>query len=161
VFVSFAGRFQSADQERSFLRRIEGMPNVRYCGVVAGERKRNLLAEAHVLCLPTYYAYEGQPISILEGYAAGCAVITTNHSGIGDVFVDGVNGYLVEKKSADSLRSALEKALRRPAELHAFAKANHAAALSKYRAERYTADLLNILDDLQARSHETPGARRR
>ena len=154
VSISFAGRFQSADEERDFLRRIERMPNVRYCGVVAGEEKRKLLAEAHVLCLPTYYAYEGQPIAILEGYAAGCAVITTNHSGIGDIFADGVNGYVVEERSADSLHGAIEKALRRPADLLAFAKTNHAAALGKYRPGRYTADLLKIMDELQARSHE-------
>jgi glycosyltransferase involved in cell wall biosynthesis len=149
--IDLAGAFQSADEERTFLRLAGRMPNVRYHGVVAGERKRQLLAAAHVLCLPTYYAFEGQPISILEGYAAGCAVIATNHSGIGDVFSEGVNGYLVEKRSVDSLREAIERAVQNPSALLAFARKNHATAVRQYRPSRYTGDLLRILSAVQTR----------
>lgn len=144
VVVDFAGKFESPREEREFLRRIEHVPQLRYHGVVMGETKRRLLADAHVLCLPTYYAYEGQPISVLEGFASGCAVITTDHSGIGDIFVDGVNGYEVAKRSPASLKAAIERGIAGPEELLRFAKANHAVATERHRAARYTRDLLEI-----------------
>jgi glycosyltransferase involved in cell wall biosynthesis len=56
------------------------------CIIVDGPGKKNLFSEAHIFCLPTYYPYEGQPIAILEAFASGCVVITTNHSGISDFF---------------------------------------------------------------------------
>ena len=64
-----------------------------------GTQKKDLYSNAHIFCLPTYYPWEGQPFCILEAYAAGCVVITTNHSGISQVFKDGINGIEVEKKS--------------------------------------------------------------
>jgi glycosyltransferase involved in cell wall biosynthesis len=142
--IDFAGSFDSKSEKLRFLRRIEGRPQLRYHGVVAGERKRALLLDAHVLCLPTYYAYEGQPISILEGYASGCAVITTDHSGICDIFADRENGYEVRPRSADSLRAALEKALAQPELLHGFGRQNYFVATERYRASRYTRDLIEI-----------------
>jgi glycosyltransferase involved in cell wall biosynthesis len=144
VAMDFAGKFESLREEREFLRRIERVPQLRYHGIVKGETKRRLLADAHVLCLPTYYAYEGQPISVLEGYASGCAVITTDHSGIGDIFSRGVNGYEVVKRSSISLKAAVARALAAPEELHRFAKTNHAQAAERYRATRYTRDLIEI-----------------
>jgi glycosyltransferase involved in cell wall biosynthesis len=63
-----------------------------------------MIEEAQVFCLPSYYAYsEGQPVSILEAYASGCYVVTTNHGGISDIFKDKVNGSYVEKRSSEDL----------------------------------------------------------
>src|SRR6185369_8468194 len=99
IQIAFAGAFESEAQKIQFLSLIAPFPQLRYHGTVHGEQKRALFSDAHVFCLPTYYPYEGQPISILEAYAAGCAVITTDHSGIFDVFADGINGFAVEKRS--------------------------------------------------------------
>lgn len=153
VEIDFAGGFETDQQKQSFLERMAGFAQVRYHGVVHGEQKRRLFAEAHVFCLPTYYPYEGQPISILEAYAAGCAVITTDHSGIFDIFSDGANGLAVAKESVAALRSAIEQALERPHDLHRMARDNHQLALRSYRTTRYTDDLLAIL----ARLPETAG----
>jgi glycosyltransferase involved in cell wall biosynthesis len=154
VEIDFAGGFESEEQKQGFLANMQGLPGVRYHAVVHGERKRRLFAEAHVFCLPTYYPYEGQPISILEAYAAGCAVITTDHSGIFDIFTDGINGQAVAKQSATSLRSAIEQALEQPQSLQRMAKANHELALRSYRTARYTDDLIAII----ARLPETAAA---
>ena len=72
-----------------------------------GKSKEELLAQAHVFCLPTYYSYEGQPISILEAYASGCAVLTTDHSGIFDIFTPGMNGWQVRPQSPESIVEVL------------------------------------------------------
>lgn len=148
VTIDFAGDFESAEQRQEFLRRIGGIPQLRYHGVVYGDRKRDLFHQAHVFCLPTYFPYEGQPISILEAYASGCAVITTDHSGIGDVFVGGVNGYEVAKRSPASIKAAIERVVGEPDRVRAMAAANLRAAESRYRTAGYNESLLRIIDAL-------------
>lgn len=143
--IDFAGGFESEPAKQAFLTAIARFPQLEYHGVVYGEHKRTLFAAAHVFCLPTYYPHEGQPISILEAYAAGCAVITTDHSGIFDTFADGINGLAVEKRSVASLQAALRAAAAEPARLAAMALLNHQTAHHRYTEDRYNQDLLRIV----------------
>jgi len=84
-----------------------------YHGVVTGERKKQLLLKNYVFCLPTKHSHgEGQPISILEAMANGCAIVTTYLGGIKDI-VDERYGFFSEKQNpenlADTLLSAWKK----------------------------------------------------
>ena len=143
--LHFAGAFGSAESERRFLAQIKGHINITYHGVVLGDVKRQLFHEAQVFCLPTYYAFEGQPISILEAYASGCAVITTNHSGICDIFRHEVNGYEVKVRSANAVEGALRRALRNPAELHEIGLRNRRIAETEYRERKYSDSVWEII----------------
>ena len=78
-----------------------------YHGVVHGEKKKNLLAKNEIFCLPTYYPVEGQPISILEAYGQGCAVVTTDQGGIRDVFKDFENGKYCLPRDYKSIANAI------------------------------------------------------
>jgi glycosyltransferase involved in cell wall biosynthesis len=100
VRIDFAGGFESESDKKVFLDRIKGISQIGYRGVVGGQIKMELFHKAHVFCLPAYYP-EGQPISILEAYASGCTVVTTNDRGIGDIFVNGVNGIEVKKNQSN------------------------------------------------------------
>ena len=73
-------------------------------------------------------------------------MITTDHSGIGDIFVGGVNGLRVEPRSSSDLRAALEEAVNRVDTMRAMALANRDEADRKYRTREYTAKLMSILD---------------
>ncbi|HHQ4263638.1 TPA: glycosyltransferase family 4 protein, partial [Vibrio cholerae] len=81
--------------------------NVTYYGRVTGLEKGNLLKKADILVLPSYD--EGQPLSILEAYSYGCAVVTTNVGGIPDIFQDGINGFACEVGNEKSILSAIER----------------------------------------------------
>jgi glycosyltransferase involved in cell wall biosynthesis len=148
IQLEFAGAFESSAARDDFLNHILKIPQVSYHGVVGGDSKANLLGRAHVFCLPTYYPYEGQPISILEAYASGCAVITTDHSGIFDVFVPDVCGLTVEPRSVNSLTAALRRCLADRAKLHAQAHHNRQLAHERYRVTTYTSRLLSVLSKL-------------
>lgn len=149
VRVDFAGEFESKDEKAAFLNTIEEVKGIRYHGVVSGDEKRRLFAEAHVFCLPTYYPYyEGQPISILEAYASGCVVITTDHGGICDVFKDEVNGFQVAKKSCLSIKEKIEKIAKRPNELLPIAIFNRKIAYQKYTEANYKSALINVICSL-------------
>lgn len=150
IRIDFAGGFEDDNQKQSFMQLIAPEPGVHYHGTVRGDEKRRVLREAHILCLPTYYPYEGQPISILEGYASGCAVITTDHSGIFDVFEPGINGLAVEKRSAESLRDGIIQAFEAPDEMRRMAFNNLAVAEGRYRVSHFNANLVAVIDEVAA-----------
>lgn len=147
LHVDFVGGFESSDAESHFLQMVQAVSDlrIRVHGVVHGEKKRQFLERAHLFCLPTYYPYEGQPISILEAYASGCAVMTTDHSGIFDTFTPGVNGFEVEPRNPASIRAALEQALEHPDQLFRFARANHNKAINEYRTVKHLETLKKII----------------
>lgn len=68
-----------------------------------------LLAESHIVCLPSYR--EGLPLSLIE--AASCArpIVATNVPGCREIVRDGWNGMLVPAKNAEALADVLQKLL--------------------------------------------------
>jgi glycosyltransferase involved in cell wall biosynthesis len=147
VHIDFAGDFVSDKDRQTFLNSISHLPNVEHHGVAKGEKKKQLFHRAHIFCLPTYYRYEGQPISILESYASGCVVLTTNHSGIPDIFIPGRNGYVVDKASSASIKHIIEQVLRGPSSLQQMALNNRTDA-EIYPTAKYNMRLLRIISEL-------------
>lgn len=146
IKINFVGGFETEQSEKYFLEKIGKNPGLNYLGkFIDGVAKRNLYCQSHVFCLPTYYPFEGQPISILEGFATGCVVVTSNHSGIPFIFKDGENGFMVEKKSIHSLANALKKIILGEVKLKDIAFHNRNIAMEKYRTETYQNAIKSIL----------------
>lgn len=144
--IDFAGRFDNEADEKAFRERIRRMPGVRYHGLVNDELKRQLFVQAHVFCLPTMM-FEGQPISILEAYAAGCVVVTTGQPGIRDVFAHSVNGIEIEPGQPASLAAAFKQLLDARSRLLPLALANNRSARARYREAIYTDAVRHIVLD--------------
>lgn len=152
IRVDFAGEFESKRQGEMFLKKISGNDEMHYHGVVYGDAKRQMLAKAHIFCLPTYYAfYEGQPISILEAYAAGCVVLTTDHGGIKDIFKNGENGFYVDKRSSNSLKDKIENIIKikDPKNLLEIGLRNNMIAKIKCHKNKYVASIISIMDGIK------------
>jgi glycosyltransferase involved in cell wall biosynthesis len=148
TMIDFAGAFESRGDERRFLADIEGLNGVTFHGIVGGEAKKKLLWDSHILSIPSYHRYgEGQPLSILEAYAAGLAVVATDHGGIFDVFTPALNGYAVEKASAESIAAALTRAHEDRDALTRMACHNRAEAEQHYTLEKYTRRLETLIRD--------------
>ena len=64
-----------------------------------------LMAQAHVVCLPTYR--EGLPKTLLEASAAARAIIATDIAGCREVITPGVNGLLVPPRTVEPLAQAM------------------------------------------------------
>jgi len=141
----FAGGFESTVDKERFQSAIAELPSVHYHGIVHGEAKQVLLAQAHVFCLPTFYPYEGQPISILEAYASGCMVLTTNHSGIFDIFTPGENGWEVRPRNPKSIVTALVTLAEEPAEAEKLARRSRAEADLHYTRQAHLRTLYTAL----------------
>ena len=76
--LTFAGAFGSVEEERRF-REAEGASNglIRHAGFADDAKKTSLLRAADLLCFPTTYAHEGQPLVLLEALACDLPIITT------------------------------------------------------------------------------------
>lgn len=148
IRLHFAGAFDSAQDEADFRIAVAGDTRVSYHGVVHGAEKRALLDQAHVLVLPTTLS-EGQPISILEAYAAGCVVMTTPCGGIPDVFTGGIHGYALRPNEPESVRNAVSEALANSDSLVHFAEHNWQEAGLAYRTAQYSERVAALIDEVK------------
>lgn len=71
-----------------------------------------LMAGSHIVCLPSYR--EGLPKSLIEGAAAGRAIVTTDVPGCRQVVAHGQNGLLVPRGDASALAAALARLIADP-----------------------------------------------
>lgn len=151
IQANFIGGFESDGDRYAFLKLIQKSRIIHYLGVMDGEAKRQYLAESHIFCLPSYYRYmEGQPLSILEAYASGCAVVATKHGGIVDIFGPR-NGLVVEGASAESLRAALASLCLDRGKCLEFALYNRRAAEERYSEGKYREKLLKNFSQYPAK----------
>lgn len=68
----------------------------------------NVLSEASIVVLPTYYR-EGVPKILIEAASMKRPIVTTDAPGCRDIVRDGVNGFLVPPRDIDALTHAIEK----------------------------------------------------
>ena len=145
ITLTFVGGFQDVNSEREFLNLIANEPDIKYLGnFIDGLEKKELYLKSHVFCLPTYYPYEGQPISILEAYATGCAVITTAHAGIPDVFKDNVNGFFVKAGDSDDIARVLTYVVCNSEKVREIAIGNLSEADRIYKSKTYRDKIKSI-----------------
>lgn len=81
-------------------------PNLVYHGFVDDSLKSKILINTDILVLQTSYKNEGLPVSLIEGCFYGCAIVTTEHNSIKDVFLD--NAMYVDKYSVEELATCLK-----------------------------------------------------
>jgi teichuronic acid biosynthesis glycosyltransferase TuaC len=79
-------------------------------GRVAPEEVPLFLQASDFLVLPSYS--EGMPQAVLEAMNCGLAVVATRVGGVPEAVVEGETGLLVEAKSAEQLRDAMERMIR-------------------------------------------------
>jgi len=80
---------------------------IAFTGWVDPATVNQLIHTADVLVLPSYD--ENLPMSVIEGMAAGLAVICTPVGAVPDIIFDGINGLLVEPGDVANLSAAMQK----------------------------------------------------
>jgi glycosyltransferase involved in cell wall biosynthesis len=89
----------------------------------------------HQICVLSTH-HEGLPLALIEGMAAGCAVIGSAVPGVREMIEDGVDGCLVAPADPVALADAIEAMLRDPRRAAALAARGRARALDEYTRER-------------------------
>jgi glycosyltransferase involved in cell wall biosynthesis len=80
------------------------------------------------------------PLALVEGMAAGCAVVGSAVPGVQEVLRDGVNGRLVAHQDPRSLADALEGLLRDPGLAARLGRQARQDAIDSYSLERMNRD---------------------
>jgi glycosyltransferase involved in cell wall biosynthesis len=76
------------------------------------------------------------PLALIEGMAAGCAVVGTAVPGVRETLRDGIDGRLVPENDARTLADVLEALLRDDVEAARLGAAAREAAVTRYSRER-------------------------
>ncbi|OGW75308.1 MAG: hypothetical protein A2Z72_08675 [Omnitrophica bacterium RBG_13_46_9] len=92
--------------------------HVEFLGIIRQEEILGLLAKSHIFVLSSVTAsdgdLEGTPVVLLEAQAAGLPVVSTYHSGIPEIVVDGKSGFLVPEKDTDALADRINYLVENP-----------------------------------------------
>ncbi|MFT4179120.1 MAG: glycosyltransferase [Thermomonas sp.] len=107
---------------------------VQFLGVVRDVPQRLM---THQVCVLSTH-YEGMPLALLEGMAAGCVVVGSAVPGVREVLENEVDGLLVAQADPAALADALERLLRNPEDA-----ARMAANARKAALERHGRELMN------------------
>lgn len=115
---------------------------VKFLGAVEQNEVLKLYQQAHILVLPSVTAkngdQEGIPVVLMEAQAMGLPVLSTYHSGIPEVIVDGKSGFLVPEKDVDALAERMGYLIEHPqlwSEMGRYGR--------KYIEKNYNIDQLN------------------
>ena len=125
---------------------------VRFLGAQPHAEVLAQVGAARVLCLPSATAPNGAPeglgMVLLEAAAAGRPVVGTDHGGIPEAVVDGVNGYLVPERDVAALADRLLAVLVDPDLSERFGAAGRAMVERRFDLHTQTAKLESLYGGL-------------
>lgn len=87
---------------------LNDVPNVKMTGFITGNELTSLIANAHVMLLPSV-CYENCPLSILEAHSFGVPAITMNSGGMAELVEDGKTGALVREPTPEAIADAIKR----------------------------------------------------
>lgn len=102
-----AGSPRLRKQTQSLVQQLGVQDQVRFLGNVHDLPQR--LAQAQIFVLSTHW--EGMPLALVEGMAAGCACVGSSVVGVKEVLEHQHNGLQVPESDAEALAESLEKLL--------------------------------------------------
>ncbi len=105
---------------------------VKFLGVIRNVPE--LLMQNQICVLSTHH--EGMPLALIEGMAAGCAVVGSDVPGVREIIENNVDGILVGAANAQALADALERLLGDPIEAEKLSHAGRQKALREFSRER-------------------------
>lgn len=122
---------------------------LRFIGWV-GDKER-FFAEIDLFCLPSLHEPFG--IVLLEAFAHGVPVVSTNSEGPSDIIAPDKDALLVEKDNAAALADALEKLLTKEEQASALAQAAYQKVVEKYDMQAVCAQIETALTEIIARGN--------
>jgi glycosyltransferase involved in cell wall biosynthesis len=137
--------FMSIAEVNRYIESLSCEVFVDYVGPVQGEFKSKLLKESHILILPT--SKDLSPISIIEGLAHGCYIVSTKVGAI-PLLLEGFHNSIVEP-TIESISTSILKYNNINSKIkHKFSNDNQALSFKRYTSIRYQKEILSIIKDV-------------
>lgn len=115
-------------------------------GRLSGKSLIKAYKQAWVFCLPSYA--EGQPITLLEAWAAKLPVVVTRVGENPHMVKHGINGYLVEPGNAQSLAQELLKLLQSPLKAKRLGLNGYAMVKRNYSWDKVVEQTYSVYESL-------------
>ncbi len=107
VYLAGTAKNRHASKARKLVREMNLVDQIQFLGFC--KKVPELLLSNQICVLSTHY--EGMPLSLSEGMAAGCAVIGSSVTGVKEMINHEQDGLLVDAKSAGALADGIERLL--------------------------------------------------
>ncbi len=108
-------------------------------GAVSSAEVRQAMMQAHIMVQHSVETasgdMEGLPVSLTEAAASGLPIVATRHSGIPEIVVDGVNGFLVEEHDIEGMAARMAELARAPQKWSAFGRAGRTLVEEKFGSD--------------------------
>ena len=138
---------------RSDAERVAFPPNVTVLSDVPYAHYRELLQGARLVLVPLEpHVFSSGQVVILEAMALGKPVIATRLLGTEDYIQDGMNGVLVEPRSAADLRAAIVRVMSTPGMADRLGHAAVEIVNRRHTLEGYVRNVLGVVEDVAARA---------
>jgi len=128
LYLAGGGKKRLLKQARQLAQALGVQAQVQFLGNVGDLPQR--LAATQIFVLSTHW--EGMPLALVEGMAAGCACVASDVIGAREVLSDGLTGRLVPESDAGALGQVLAQLLRQPEMAAQLGQAARRKALSSY-----------------------------
>ncbi len=129
-----------------FLKAQPANPGLRLLGLISETDKRDLLAAADLVAMPS--RAESFGIVYLEAWACAKPVIGAHAGGAADVIDDGVDGYLVPFDDTSALANRLRELLADRERAHAMGEAGRRKLLNRYTWDTIYTKTLAVYRDI-------------
>lgn len=93
---------------------VENADWCQFLGKLPREEVFRYYSSATVCCFPSWW--ENMPMVVLEAMSLGAVVVSTDSGGTKEIITDGLNGFLVPRRTLEKLANALERAINLPEE---------------------------------------------
>lgn len=117
--------------------------NITTHGSISHDKLMNILKDYDVFILPSFH--EGFPNAILEAFSMGLPVITSNVGEISDTVINDINGYIIDPRSPDSIREAINMYILNPSLISKHSEAALETISSRHDWSKNCSKLLNEL----------------
>jgi colanic acid/amylovoran biosynthesis glycosyltransferase len=102
----------------ALIKRLGVSKKVKLLGWICQDELLKLMDKADILIAPSVTSrendQEGIPVVLIEAMAKGIAVLSTYHSGIPEIVIDGVTGLLTRERDSDTLAERLSYLISNP-----------------------------------------------
>lgn len=146
LLLAGGGSAQHLRRARALSKTLQLDDQVRFAGHVPDLPQH--LMQHQVAVLSSHY--EGMPLSLIEGMAAGCVVVGSDVPGIRGVLRDGDNGRLVPHADPVALAEALAQCLTDATQSMAMAERGRAEAQGRYTLAHMAQAYAQLFDELAA-----------
>jgi len=136
----------------SLIRELGIEKYVKLLGEFPQDEILNLYKDASIVVLPSVIAddgdQEGIPVVLMEAQAVGLPIISTFHSGIPEVVIDGESGFLVPERDINAISAKLDYLIRHPDRWGSMGRYGRKLIEERYDIGKLNSRLVNIYNGL-------------